>query len=129
MNSIENRYLSLHNLVEVIENSYLDICRLVKQNLKTKKLDRSLKSGFVLTGGVSLIEGCEGLFVNTFRIRTKLAKVDVNKITGKDMIISNPIYTCALGLLMHADNNAYLETVQMHQQTNFVSKIKSLLEL
>ncbi len=129
LDSMDNRYLSLHNLVEVIEKSYLDICRLIKQNLKTKKLDRSLKSGLVLTGGVSLIEGCEGLFVNTFRIRTKLAKVDVNKITGKDIIVSNPIYTCALGLLMHADNDTYLEAVQEYQQTNFVSKIKSLLEL
>jgi hypothetical protein len=58
-----------------------------------------------------------------------LAKVDVNKITGKGMIISNPIYTCALGLLMCAENDAYSEVVQTHQQTNFVSKIKSLLEL
>jgi len=120
----EDCYLSSYSLVEVIEQAYLELFSLIKQNLKSKKLDRSLKSGYVLTGAGSKILGCDELFLRSFRVRSKLGQVDTSKIKGNEMIISDPIYACALGLLLYEPGESYLEELQPDNTPSFASKIK-----
>jgi len=120
----EDCYLSSYSLVEVIEQAYLELFLLIKQNLKSKKLDRSLKSGYVLTGAGSKIQGCDELFLRSFRVRSKLGQVDISKIKGNEMIISDPTYACALGLLLYEPNESYLEELQPDNVPSFTSKIK-----
>jgi len=121
--SLEECYLSSHSLVEVIEQAYLDLFSLIRQNLKSKKLDRSLKSGYVLTGAGSKTQGCDELFLRSFRVRSKLGQVDTEKIDGNEMIISDPTYACALGLLLYEPDESYLEELQPDNTVGFMGKI------
>jgi len=120
----EDCYLSSHSLVEVIESAYLELFLLIKQNLKSKKLERSLKSGFVLTGGGVKIQDCDELFLKSFRSRSKLGQIDTTKITGNEMIISDPVYACAIGLLLYEPNKSYLEKIQPDDSSSLVRRIK-----
>ncbi len=126
----EDSYLSMHDLIGVIEDSYSSIYSLIKQDLSKQKLDRKIKSGFVLTGGATLLRGCDELLLKHSRIRAKIAKVNTDKIKGKEVVISNPVYSSALGLLMHnSDMDIDLEVTQQDKQNNFMGKVKSLFEL
>lgn len=126
----EDSYLSMHDLIGVIEGSYSSIYSLIKQDLSKQKLDRKIKSGFVLTGGATLLRGCDELLLKHSRIRAKIAKVNTDKIKGKEVVISNPVYSSALGLLMHnSDMDIDLEVTQQDKQNNFMGKVKSLFEL
>ncbi len=122
----EECYLSSHSLVEVIEAAYLELFSLIKQNLKSKKLERSLKSGFVLTGGGVKIQGCDELFLKSFRVRSKLGQIDITKITGNEMIISDPVYSCALGLLLYEPNESYLEKIQLDNSPRLAHRISRI---
>ena len=126
----EDSYLSMHDLIGVIEDSYSSIYSLIKQDLSKQKLDRKIKSGFVLTGGATLLRGCDELLLKHSRIRAKIAKVNTDKIKGKTAVISNPIYSSALGLLVHnSDMDIDLEATQQDEQNNFMGKVRSLFEL
>jgi len=116
-------YLSHQSLVEVIEQSYLNLFSQIRQNLKSKKLYRSLKSGFVLTGGASKIKDCDALLLNYFRIRAKQGRVNADRITAERSILE-PEYACALGLLLFEYDVSDLRVVQSDNESNIFGKIK-----
>jgi len=116
-------YLSHQSLIEVIEQSYLELFSRIRQNLKSQKLYRSLKSGFVLTGGASKIFGCDELLLSCCRIRTKLGRVNLDRITAERGIL-DPVYTCALGLLLYEPDESDLRGVQSDNERNLFGKIK-----
>jgi len=127
------RYLSHQSLVEVIEQSYLDLFAQIKQNLKPYKFYRSLNSGFILTGGASKIQSCDELMLNYFNTRTKFGRVNTDKITTKKVQfeenLKDPVYACALGLLLFEPNEADFRKEQSNKQRNFLGKIKEHLSL
>jgi len=123
----EYRYLSNYSLIEVIEQSYEQLFSTIKKNLKAHKLDRALKSGFILTGGSSLLKGFGDSFRNSFKIRTKLGIADKDKIRGQDKIITNPRYSAAMGLVLYSNDESYFEEVQTTQETNIMDKLKAKL--
>ena len=95
--------------------------------MKAHKLDRALKSGFILTGGSSLLKGFGDSFRNSFKIRTKLGIADKDKIRGQDKIITNPRYSAAMGLVLYSNDESYFEEVQTTQETNIMDKLKAKL--
>lgn len=115
-------YLSQQSLLEVIEEGYLVLFSLIRQALKKQKLYRILKSGFVLTGGASKIEGCADLLLNYVRIRSKLGRINTNRITAEHRIL-DPIYACALGLLLFEPSVVDFKVMQ-NNAGNFLGKIK-----
>jgi len=129
------RYLSHQSLVEVIEQSYLTLFSHITKNLKDQNLcSRTvIKSGFVLTGGATKIVGCDELLLSYSRIRTKFGRVNIDKITTKkvqfEKNLKDPVYACALGLLLFEPNEADFREKQLNKQGNFLGKIKEHLSL
>jgi cell division protein FtsA len=124
------RYLSQQSLVEVIEQSYSTIFSSIKKVLQSQKLNRSLKSGFVLTGGATKIKDCDALMLNCVSVRTKLGRVNVDKITTKKLqfedSLKDPVYACALGLLLFEPNESdfNFREEQTNKERNILSKIR-----
>ncbi len=117
------RYLSHQSLVEVIEQSYLNLFSQIRQDLKSQKLYRLLKSGFVLTGGASKIKGCDALLLSCFKIRAKQGRVNTDRITAERSLLE-PEYACALGLLLFEYDESDLRVVQEDNDGNIFGKIK-----
>ena len=118
----QERYLSSYDLIEVVKKSYSKLFSDIRKEINSKKYN--LKAGFVLTGGASKIPGCAELFMKSTSTKTKLGRVNENRITGNVAIISNPIYASALGLLLYEGNESYLEVVQLSEKTGLLDKIK-----
>lgn len=118
-----DRYLSHQSLLEVIEAAYLALFSPIRQTLKSQKLYRSLKSGFVLTGGGAKIDGCHELLLNYFKIKTELGRINIDRITAEHRIL-DPVYACALGLLLFDPNEFDFRGVQSNNKRNILGKIK-----
>jgi cell division protein FtsA len=129
MGSNEQHYLSLYELITVVENSYKALCSLIKKNLKAKKLDRVLKAGIVIMGGASKIENCEHFFLKEFRIRTKIAKINRGLVSGNEELLANISYLSAFGLLTYNTSEAYLQATEQVQKNGIINTIHKLLEL
>ncbi len=126
--SVKN-YLSLHELISIIESSYKEICTLVKKTLKNEKLDRSLKSGFIVTGGASKIENCEKFLLKEFKTRTKIAKINRELFSGNEDLLNNINYFSAFGLLTYGTFEAYLQETEQVQKSGLLGTMKELFDL
>ncbi len=118
-----HHYLSHQSLVEVIQSAYLELFSLVRDDLKKHKLYRVLKSGFVLTGGATKVKNCEELLLGYFRIRAKLGRVNLDRIIAERRLL-DPVYGCALGLLLFEPNDVDLQSAQSSNDRNIFGKIK-----
>ncbi len=129
INSSEKYYLSLYELITTIEDSYREIYSLVKKSLKAEKLDRALKAGIIIIGGASKIENCESFFLKEFRIRTKIAKINRELVSGNEELLTDIGYLSAFGLLTYNTSEAYLQETEQVQKVGLFGKMKGLLEL
>ncbi|MDG2395224.1 cell division protein FtsA [Candidatus Thioglobus sp.] len=121
-------YLSLHELIFVLESSYKEICTLVKRTLKTQKLDRALKSGFVIMGGASKIPQCETLLLREFRVRTKVATINSDLVSGDEKVLNDMDYFSAFGLLTFNKSEFYLQEEERVQKGKW-DRFKDLIDL
>ncbi len=128
INANQAYYLSRHELINVIEDTYQEITDLIKKSLKGKKLDRGLKSGFLIVGGASKIENCESFLLKQFKIRTKIAKVNRELISGNETLLNNVDYFSALGLLTFNNTEPYLEEIEPEKEGRWVG-LKKMLDL
>lgn len=127
--STEDRYLSLRELISVIEKSYKEICTLVKRSLKNEKLDRSIKSGFVVIGGASKIKHLESFLLKEFRARTRIAKINRALVSGDEKILTNTSYFSALGLLTCNTPKSYLQEPEQVQKGGLLGTMQELFKL
>lgn len=121
-------YLSLHELLFVLESSYKEICTLVKRTLKIQKLDRALKSGFVIMGGASKIPQCEKLLLREFRVRTKVATINSDLVSGDEKVLNDMDYFSAFGLLTFNKIEFYLQEEERVQKGKW-DRFKGLMDL
>ncbi len=129
LNSSEKNYLSLYELIEIIEDSYREISDLIKKSLKAEKLDRALKAGIVVIGGASKIENCENFLLKEFRIRTKVAKINRELVSGNEDLLTDIGNFSAFGLLTYNNSEAYLQEMEQTQKSGLLGKMKDLLDL
>lgn len=122
----EVSYLSHQELAEVIEGGYLSLFAQIRKKLKTEKLERILKAGFLLSGGGSKALGCADLLMRSSRIKAKMASCNTDKIIANQRLIIDPVYGCALGLLLLHNHIPYLQTIQANAKP-YKGKIKKLL--
>lgn len=127
--SVEARYLSLHELISVIEKSYKEICTLVKRSLKSEKLDRAIKEGFVVIGGASKIKYCESFLIKEFRSRSKIATINRDLVSGNENILTNTDYFSALGLLTCNIPDSYLQESDQVQKGGLFGTMKDIFSL
>jgi cell division protein FtsA len=127
--STEDHYLSLHELILVIEKPYKEICTMVKRSLKKEKLDRAIKSGFILLGGACKIKYCENFLLKEFRARSRMAKINEDLVSGDMKILNNLSYFSALGLLACNTPKSYLQEPEQLQKSGLFGTMQELFKL
>ncbi|WP_226645548.1 cell division protein FtsA [Microbulbifer variabilis] len=96
----EPRDLSRQALAEVVEPRYDELFTLVQAELRRSGFEDLCAAGVVLTGGSSKMEGAVELAEEIFHMPVRLAVPQ--GISGLIDIVSNPIYSTGVGLLMYA---------------------------
>jgi len=100
----DSHYLSSLQLSEVIEEAYVNILSILKNELRHHNLEANIKSGFVLCGGGAQALGCEELVRKFFTRRVKIGVVQRDRISGLEMILMDYRYVSSIGLLLHQED-------------------------
>ncbi|MDE0419545.1 MAG: cell division protein FtsA [Gammaproteobacteria bacterium] len=93
------RELSRQALAEVVEPRYEELFKLVQHELQRSGKGELIASGVVLTGGSAKMEGVVELAEEVFHMPVDLAAP--TRVAGIADIVSNPIYSTGVGLLMY----------------------------
>ena len=120
----DSHQLSSHTLAEVIEEAYLDIFSLLKNNLQHQGLDKNLKSGLVLCGGGSRISGCEEFVRGFMSKRVKLGSIKRHNFTAPESIFDDYRYASVIGLLMYKEDVPQEGLVKAKGRAGTFGKIK-----
>ncbi len=123
-NNNEERQLSCLDLSEVIEETYREIFEALKNELKHRKLDTIIKSGFVLCGGGSEINSIEELIRNFFSKRVKLGTIQRSRIGGLEAILTDYRYTGSIGLLLHEGDLNKRKSIVSNRNNGVLDKLK-----
>jgi cell division protein FtsA len=93
------RDLSRQALAEVVEPRYDELFTLVQAELRRSGFEDMVAAGIVLTGGTSKMEGVIELAEEIFHMPVRLGSPQ--NVKGLKDIVSNPIYSTGVGLLMY----------------------------
>ena len=93
------RDLSLQNLAEVVEPRYEELFHLIQQALVGSGMKNLLAAGIVMTGGSSKMLGAVELAEEVFHEPVRVGAP--HNVKGRADIISNPIYSTGVGLLLY----------------------------
>ncbi|MDD6087796.1 MAG: cell division protein FtsA [Desulfovibrionaceae bacterium] len=93
----EPRRLSQQVLAGICEPRMREILEFLDQELIRSGLKHKLGAGVVLTGGTSLIHGCQELAEDVFRLPTRIGYP--RRITGLTDMVNKPKFATAIGLL------------------------------
>ena len=99
------RKLSKHSLAEVIEPRIEELFDLIKSDLRRNGYEHLIRSGVVLTGGSSKMEGMIELAEEIFHIPVRLGMPKY--LGGLSEVVKNPIYSTGVGLVQfgHSDQS------------------------
>ncbi len=111
------RDLSRQALAEVIEPRYDELFTLIQAELRRSGFEDLIAAGIVLTGGTAKMEGVVELAEEIFHMPVRLARPV--GVSGLPDVISNPIYSTAVGLLLYA---AKQENKKSRKKTTFDDK-------
>ncbi len=93
------RDLSRQSLAEVVEPRYDELFTLVQAELRRSGFEDMIPAGIVLTGGTSKMEGAIELAEEIFHMPVRLG--EPQNVNGLSDIVTNPIYSTAVGLLQY----------------------------
>ncbi|HKM36337.1 MAG TPA: cell division protein FtsA [Thiopseudomonas sp.] len=93
------RELSRQALAEVVEPRYEELFSLILAELRRSGYEDMIPAGIVLTGGTAKMEGAVELAEEIFHMPVRLGSPQ--GVKGIDEVIRNPIYSTAVGLLIH----------------------------
>jgi cell division protein FtsA len=99
------RRLARQTLAEVVEPRYEELFGLVRDELCRSGFQETIAAGVVLTGGSARMEGAIDLAEEVFHMPVRLG-VPQQHVKGLADVVSNPIYSTAVGLLLHARENS-----------------------
>ena len=120
INGRENQSFSRQGLSSVIEVRYQEIFQIIKQHLGNTNLTQLLPAGIVLTGGASRIEGISQLGEEVFQTPVRVGKTQ--GLIGLSDILSNPIYSTAVGLILFAQKEIdedYMDFAMLNEKGLF----------
>jgi cell division protein FtsA len=123
----DSHHLSSLQLSEVIEEAYLDILSILKNELRHHNIESNIKSGFVLCGGGAQALGCEELVREFFTRRVKIGVVQRNRISGLETILMDYRYTGSIGLLLHQEDLPQADIVMSRGRNSVIEKIKEAI--
>ncbi len=93
------RELSRQALAEVVEPRYEELFTLILTELRRSGYEDMIPAGIVLTGGTAKMEGAIELAEEIFHMPVRLGAP--SGIKGVGDVALNPVYSTAVGLLMH----------------------------
>jgi len=123
----DEHQLSSLELSEVIETTYREIFKLLKNELKYHNLDSIIKSGFVLCGGAAEINSIEELVRDFFSKRVKIGKIQRARISGLETILTDYRYTGAIGLLLHQGDLSKAEINEPNRGKGVFDKLSNVI--
>jgi cell division protein FtsA len=103
MGGRESRKLPRQILGEILEPRLEEIFELVYREIFRARMENSINSGVVLTGGTSLLEGVSEVAESVFKLPTRLGKPQ--GIKGLIDVVNNPMYATGVGLVLYGARN------------------------
>jgi len=97
------RRLARQTLAEVVEPRYEELFGLVRDELRRSGFEEVIAAGIVLTGGSARMEGAIDLAEEVFHMPVRLGIPQ--HITGLVDVVSNPIHSTGVGLLLYGREN------------------------
>jgi cell division protein FtsA len=98
------RRLARQTLAEVVEPRYEELFGLIRDELRRSGFEEVIAAGIVLTGGSARMEGAIDLAEEIFHVPVRLG-LPQQQVKGLADVVQNPIYSTAVGLLLHAREN------------------------
>lgn len=98
-------------LTQVIYLRMKELLMLIDHELKMAKLKDQIRAGIILTGGGSLIKGCEELAIEVFGLSSRIG-MPLDLGGGLAQKVENPVYSTAIGLLMGGVEQTNIKTYQ-----------------
>jgi cell division protein FtsA len=112
------RRLARQTLAEVVEPRYEELFSLVRDELRRSGFEEVIAAGIVLTGGSARMEGAIDLAEEIFHVPVRLG-MPQQQVKGLADVVQNPIYSTAVGLLLHARENTQVAARGRDLSTNF----------
>ena len=97
------RKLSKQTLAEVVEPRIEELFDLIKIDLRRNGYEHLIRSGVVLTGGSSKMEGMIELAEEVFHLPVRLGMPKY--LGGLSEVVKNPIYSTGVGLVQFGHAN------------------------
>jgi cell division protein FtsA len=97
------RRLARQTLAVVVEPRYEELFGLIREELRRSGFEEVIAAGVVLTGGSSKMEGAVELAEEVFHMPVRLGIPQ--HITGLVDVVSNPIHSTGVGLLLYGREN------------------------
>lgn len=107
--------ISVGVLTQVIYLRMKELFMLIDHELKMAKLKDQIRAGIILTGGGSLIKGCEELAIEVFGLPSRIG-MPLELGGGLAQKVENPVYSTAVGLLLGG-----VDTINLKGSHNYVS--------
>ena len=98
------RRLARQTLAEIVEPRYEELFGLIRDELRRSGFEEVIAAGIVLTGGSAKMEGAIELAEEIFHVPVRLGIP--GGVKGLSDVITNPIYSTGVGLLLYARDNA-----------------------
>jgi len=114
------RKLSKQTLAEVVEPRVEELFELIKVDLRRNGYEHLIRSGVVLTGGSSKMEGMIELAEEIFHLPVRLGMPKY--LGGLSEVVKNPIYSTGVGLVQFGHNNQSMqrETASKESRINAI---------
>jgi len=97
---ISKRFIQLSELVDIIQPRAQELLSIVQEEIITKRLESFTTSGFVLTGGGSLLKGIDHLAQGIFDMPVRIGPPRL--YFGTSESLESPIYATGYGMLLYA---------------------------
>ena len=98
------RRLARQTLAEIVEPRYEELFGLIREELRRSGFEEAIAAGVVITGGSAKMEGAVELAEEIFHMPVRLGVPQ--HVTGLIEVVSNPIHSTGVGLLLYARANA-----------------------
>lgn len=118
----QGKQSSVRVLAEVIEARYEELFNLVSAELRRSGLEEAVAAGAVITGGGAQVTGLAQLAEHTLNMPVRIGfPVDVK---GMGEQLSSPVYSTAVGLLMHGLNQQEDAQISSYNKRGLVKRMK-----
>lgn len=117
----KSKEVSRSVLTKIIEPRVEEMLSLVSQEIINSGFKHLLSTGVVLTGGSSLLEGCPELAEFVFEMPVRRGAPQ--GVGGLIDVVSSPIYSTAVGLLLYAKKNHSEVRFKVRDEENVYGKV------